>query len=153
VKVLLDENLDHGLRKHLSGHDVVTVRFMGWAGLKNGELLRAAEDNGVEVLVTGDRTLNYEQNLTNGDWQLWRFRLFSYLSSTRTFQRSSPPLITLSPVRFRRWTVARSAGRRPLASERNPRRGLFFPQRVRFATSPEGLKTKGLACCKCRVRK
>ena len=64
MKVLLDENLDHGLRKHLSGHDVVTVSFMGWAGLKNGELLRIAEESGIEVLVTGDRTLNYEQNLS-----------------------------------------------------------------------------------------
>ena len=37
---------------------------MGWIGLKNGELLRTAEDNGIEVLITGDRTLHYEQNLT-----------------------------------------------------------------------------------------
>lgn len=64
MKVLLDENLDHGLRKHLSGHDVVTVSFMGWAGLKNGELLRIAEESGIEVLVTGDRTLTYEQSLS-----------------------------------------------------------------------------------------
>ena len=63
MRVLLDENLDHSLRKHLSGHDIVTVSFMGWAGLKNGELLRTAEDHGIEVLVTGDRTLSYEQNL------------------------------------------------------------------------------------------
>jgi hypothetical protein len=61
VRVLLDENLDHSLRKHLIGHDVVTVSFMGWAGLRNGELLLAAEENGIEVLVTGDRTLNQEQ--------------------------------------------------------------------------------------------
>jgi hypothetical protein len=27
-------------------------------------LLRAAEDNGIDVLLTGDQTLNYEQNLT-----------------------------------------------------------------------------------------
>ncbi len=64
MKVLLDENLDHGLRKLLGQHEVVTVTFMGWAGLKNGELLRAAEENGIDVLVTGDQTLNYEQNLT-----------------------------------------------------------------------------------------
>jgi predicted nuclease of predicted toxin-antitoxin system len=63
VKVLLDENLDHSLRKYLRGHDVVTVSFMGWTGLRNGELLRAAEENGIEVLVTGDQTLHYEQNL------------------------------------------------------------------------------------------
>jgi hypothetical protein len=64
VKVLLDENLDHALRKLLGQHEVVTVTFMGWTGLKNGELLRIAEDSGIEVLLTGDQTLSYEQNLT-----------------------------------------------------------------------------------------
>ena len=64
MKVLLDENLDHGLRTLLGQHDVVTVTYMGWTGLKNGELLRIAEDNGIEVLLTGDQTLAYEQNLT-----------------------------------------------------------------------------------------
>lgn len=64
MKVLLDENLDHALRKLLGRHEVVTVAYMGWAGLKNGELLRTAEDHGIDVLLTGDGTLNYEQNLT-----------------------------------------------------------------------------------------
>jgi len=36
---------------------------MGWAGLKNGQLLNAAEAAGMDV-VTGDRTLIYEQNLS-----------------------------------------------------------------------------------------
>jgi hypothetical protein len=63
VKVLLDENLDHALRKLLGNHDVVTVAYMGWAGLKNGELLRTAEDNEIDVFLTGDGTLTYEQNL------------------------------------------------------------------------------------------
>ena len=64
MKVLLDENLDHTLRKILGHHEVVTVAYMGWAGLKNGELLRTAEENGVDVLLTGDGTLSYEQNLS-----------------------------------------------------------------------------------------
>lgn len=63
MRVLLDENLDHALRKLLGRHEVVTVAYMGWAGLKNGELLREAEGNGIEVLLTGDQTLNCEQNL------------------------------------------------------------------------------------------
>jgi hypothetical protein len=63
VKVLLDENLDHALRKLLGQHEVVTVTYMGWAGLKNGELLQTAEDNGIDVFLTGDQTLTYEQNL------------------------------------------------------------------------------------------
>jgi hypothetical protein len=49
VKVLLDENLDHGLRKLLGNHEIFTVSYMGWAGLKNGELLQAAEERGMDV--------------------------------------------------------------------------------------------------------
>jgi hypothetical protein len=64
VKVLLDENLDHALRQLLSHHEVVTVAYMGWSGLKNGELLRVAEEGALDVLLTGDATLSYEQNLT-----------------------------------------------------------------------------------------
>ena len=56
MKVLLDENLAHRLRKNLGAHEVFTVSYKGWAGLKNGELLRAAEDDGIEVFLTGDQT-------------------------------------------------------------------------------------------------
>jgi hypothetical protein len=64
VKLLLDGNLPHLLRNNLGDHDVFTVGYKGWAGLKNGELLKTAEDDGFEVLITGDQTLSYEQNLT-----------------------------------------------------------------------------------------
>ena len=64
MKVLLDENLDHALRKLLGEHEVATVTYMGWASLKNGELLDAAEAGGFDVLLTGDQTLCHEQNLS-----------------------------------------------------------------------------------------
>ncbi len=64
MKVLLDENLPHRLRTNLGNHELFTVSYMGWSGLKNGELLSKADENGIEVLVTGDQTLNYEQNLS-----------------------------------------------------------------------------------------
>jgi hypothetical protein len=64
VKVLLDENLDHRLRKNLGSHEVFTASHKGWDGFKNGKLLQAAEDDGFDVLVTGDQTLRYEQSLT-----------------------------------------------------------------------------------------
>jgi hypothetical protein len=64
VRVLLDENLDHALRKLLGPHDVATVTHMGWAGLKNGELLQTAEADGFDVFLTGDQTLAHEQNLS-----------------------------------------------------------------------------------------
>ena len=63
MKVLLDENLDHALRKLLGNHEVFTVSYMGWAGTQNGALLRAAEESGIDVLLTGDQTLHIEQNL------------------------------------------------------------------------------------------
>ncbi|HEX4960928.1 MAG TPA: hypothetical protein VF173_08825 [Thermoanaerobaculia bacterium] len=42
-RVLLDENLPRLLKRELSGHEVRTVAEVGWAGLKNGKLLRLAE--------------------------------------------------------------------------------------------------------------
>ena len=64
MKVLLDENLPHRLRNHLVGHEVFTVHYQGWSGLKNGDLLRTAENDGFEVFLTGDQTLSYETNPT-----------------------------------------------------------------------------------------
>ena len=63
MKFLLDENLPHSLRGHLSNHLTSTAAYAGFAGLVNGRLLDAAERAGFEVLVTGDKTLQYEQNL------------------------------------------------------------------------------------------
>jgi predicted nuclease of predicted toxin-antitoxin system len=68
VKVLLDHNLPHNLRTGLTAlgsHEIVTASYMGWGELKNGDLLREAQQNGFEVFVTGDQSLAYEQqNLT-----------------------------------------------------------------------------------------
>jgi hypothetical protein len=38
---------------------------MGFAGLKNGELLKQAEASGFDVFITGDKTLEYEQDMRN----------------------------------------------------------------------------------------
>ena len=62
--VLLDEQLPRHLAREIDGHNVSTVQQRGWAGLKNGELLRVAADAGFEVLVTADRNLQFQQNLS-----------------------------------------------------------------------------------------
>lgn len=64
MKVLLDHNLPHKLRTNLGKHETITASFMKWGELKNGELLRMTEDNDIDVFVTGDRSLAYEQNFT-----------------------------------------------------------------------------------------
>ena len=63
MKVLLDEDLPHKLRLALAGHEVLSVSYAGWAGLKNGTLLSAAEEAGFEVFLTADKSLPYQQNL------------------------------------------------------------------------------------------
>ncbi|MFZ0396353.1 MAG: hypothetical protein WCF17_07150 [Terracidiphilus sp.] len=54
-KVLLDENIPQRVRVALGSHEVATTDFKGWAGLSNGQLLDAAEQAGIEVLVTADQ--------------------------------------------------------------------------------------------------
>jgi predicted nuclease of predicted toxin-antitoxin system len=63
VRVLLDEQLPRQLAPLLTGHNVRTVQQQLWAGLKNGQLLDAAEAAGFTVLVTGDRNLQFQQNI------------------------------------------------------------------------------------------
>jgi len=55
VKVLLDECLPQDLRHALLGHEVHTAQWAGFQGMKNGDLLRASEDAGYQVLLTVDR--------------------------------------------------------------------------------------------------
>ena len=61
--VLLDEPLPHRLRTAIGGHDVSTTAYRGWDGLKNGVLLRTAEEAGVQVFVTCDQSVPEQQNL------------------------------------------------------------------------------------------
>ena len=62
MKLLLDECIDWRLSKDLAGHEVKTVPQMGWAGIKNGELLTLAEKE-FDVFITVDRNLSFQQNL------------------------------------------------------------------------------------------
>jgi predicted nuclease of predicted toxin-antitoxin system len=62
MKVLLDECLPKKLKRKVNGDVVKTVPEMGWAGKKNGALLRLAEQE-FDVLLTNDQNLEYQQNL------------------------------------------------------------------------------------------
>jgi predicted nuclease of predicted toxin-antitoxin system len=64
VRVLLDEQLPRQLARELSGHDVAAVQQLGWAGVTNGELLRRAAAQGIDVLLTADQNLEFQQNLS-----------------------------------------------------------------------------------------
>jgi hypothetical protein len=80
MRVLLDENIPHGVRSLLPEHEVFTVAYLNWVGMKNGQLLNAAEEAGFDVLITSDHSIPYQQNmagrklamlmLSTADWNL-----------------------------------------------------------------------------------
>ena len=64
MRLLFDQGVPVPLRHHLSEHQVATTYELGWSSLKNGELLKHAQEQGFEVLLTTDQHLKYQQNLT-----------------------------------------------------------------------------------------
>jgi hypothetical protein len=62
--VLFDEDVPRPLRRDLPGFEIRTVVEMGWSGVKNGELLRQAQEV-FEVFLTADQNLPYQQNIPN----------------------------------------------------------------------------------------
>jgi hypothetical protein len=66
MMVLLDNGTPRTLAKYLiDSHSVTEARARGWDQLENGKLLSAAEAAGFDVLVTTDRNLSYQQNLSS----------------------------------------------------------------------------------------
>ena len=60
MRVLLDECLPRTLARELVGHEVLTVPQAGWAGLRNGDLLRRASEE-FQALITIDKLLGHHQ--------------------------------------------------------------------------------------------
>ena len=62
--ILFDNGTPAPLRYALKGHVVVEAIERGWDRLANGELIAAAEAAGFELLLTTDKNIRYQQNLT-----------------------------------------------------------------------------------------
>jgi hypothetical protein len=64
MRVLFDQGAPVPLRGFLIGHEVVTAFEAGWSEISNGDLLEKAAKE-FEVLVTTDKQLQYQQNLSS----------------------------------------------------------------------------------------
>jgi predicted nuclease of predicted toxin-antitoxin system len=62
MRLLLDESLPWRLAHLLEGHRVESVQRAGWAGVKNGALLKLAA-GAHDAFITADQNLQYQQNL------------------------------------------------------------------------------------------
>ena len=63
MRILLDECVDERFRHEFLGHDCQTARFARLTGLKNGQLLAAAEAQEFDVLITVDQAMPYQQDM------------------------------------------------------------------------------------------
>jgi hypothetical protein len=63
MKILFDHGTPAPLRHALTAHSLSTAYELGWAGLSNGDLLNAAEDQ-FDILITTDQNLRYQQDLS-----------------------------------------------------------------------------------------
>ena len=62
MKILVDECLPGYFKSLFPASSAETVQEAGWSSLKNGPLLKLAEDT-FDVFLTADQNLQYQQNL------------------------------------------------------------------------------------------
>ncbi len=82
---------------------------MDWAELVNGQLLRAAEDAGFDVMLTADQSIAYQQNLkgrklalvvmNTNDWRFIRETVASIIQAIAVTHRGSYQRIAIVPER------------------------------------------------------
>jgi len=65
MRILIDECIDERLRHEFPAHDCETARYAKLAGLKNGDLLAAAEAAGFDVFITIDQNIPFQQNFSS----------------------------------------------------------------------------------------
>ncbi|MGO9262678.1 MAG: hypothetical protein ACLQU1_41325 [Bryobacteraceae bacterium] len=61
--VLFDHGTPRSIARFLVGHTVTKAKDRGWDKLSNGRLLQAAEEAEIDVLLTTDKNIRYQQNL------------------------------------------------------------------------------------------
>ena len=95
MKLLLDESIPKRLAGLFPGDfETMTVPEMGWAGTRNGELLRKAADAGFDALVTADKGIEYQQNLST-----LGLRIIVLIAPRTRLQKLEPFRITQSVLR------------------------------------------------------
>ena len=85
MRILFDHGTPSGIARELAGHEVTEAIERGWDRISNGELLKLAEEQGFELLLTTDKRIRYQQNLTsrkiaivvlgNSKWRIVRLYL------------------------------------------------------------------------------
>jgi hypothetical protein len=103
--ILFDHGTPRGIARALEGHTVKEARAQGWDTLSNGDLLKAAEDAGFDLLLTTDKNLPHQQNLqgrklaivvlSNSRWSLMRTVLADIAAAVNAAKPGSYTLVDI----------------------------------------------------------
>jgi len=63
--ILFDHGTPRGIARFLPDHTVTRAKERGWDRLTNGDLLSEAERARFDVLLTTDKNIRYQQNLSD----------------------------------------------------------------------------------------
>ena len=64
MRILFDNGPPNTMARSLIGHEVTFARQIGWEELENGQLIQRAEEAGYALLLSTDKNIRYQQNLT-----------------------------------------------------------------------------------------
>jgi hypothetical protein len=63
TRILLDNNVPVHLIPLLRPHEAIHAAAMGWAAVRNGDLIRAAQQAGFAAMITCDQNIQHQQRL------------------------------------------------------------------------------------------
>ena len=96
MKILFDHCTPRPLRRFLTSQNVTTADQHGWSRLRNGDLLNAAERNGIEIFITTDQNMEHAQDfqkrrfgtiiITGTDWRKIQNHIPALLAAVRSAQ-------------------------------------------------------------------
>lgn len=94
MKILLDENIPIQLKNYFPfSHNWFTVRELGWHGIKNGQLLKRMVEYSFEGLITMDKNLYKQQNLSRID--IFIVTIKAKDNKIETLQKAIPEIMQL----------------------------------------------------------
>jgi hypothetical protein len=64
LKIFLDEGVPEIIKERLSSFSIFSVKEMAWRGITNGRLLDLMSEHEFQIIITADKNLPQQQNLT-----------------------------------------------------------------------------------------
>lgn len=104
MNILLDECVPWPMHNFLTGHNCTNAQRRGWGGIKNGDLLRLAEDE-FDLFITSDQGIQYQQNLTGRRIAILELSTNKIRRLTAAAELIRSAVGTMKPGEFRRLEI------------------------------------------------